>query len=146
MPEPEKIYFTGVSLTDENGQAMSSPDPTDWRWDDQWTAAEIVLFPGASASLCAGPDSLILHPAFPNPAHNALGLHFISSPRFNWDFRIVDENLQIIFNLDDYAAHAGSNNISLDVSQLSVTDTLRLYYQARSSNCVYRGHGDVIKQ
>lgn len=146
-PEPEIIYFTGVSLTDENGQAMSSPDTTDWRLDDEWTAAEKALFPAAPENTCAAADSMSLWPAYPNPAGNVLGLSLNSQAGKQWDFRLVDQDLNPVLSLDGYTATGGSNSFHLNLSSVTVKDTLRLYYQVQLNNgCTLRGHGDLIRQ
>ena len=136
-----KIYFTGLTQVDEQGQALANPDPTDWRLDDVWTAQESALFASPALPLCGTiPDSTIVYAA-PNPCKKVFILGLSKAPSgATWRFRIVDENFA---SLMTYDAVSGANQVAINAASFP-KDTLRVYYQLETAGCVWRGHGDVL--
>jgi len=136
--------FTGFSLTDENGQALSNADPTDWRTDDAWEQVEKDLFGSSQQSLCTGDGEV--SPGYPNPCSNLLSFRFSPTEDATGYLRVVDKNFNLLMELDSVRYEAGSvSTVQLNFSLLSA-DTVRLYYRIVGDNCEYRGHGDVVVQ
>lgn len=135
--------FTGFSLTDDNGQALSNPDTTDWRVDDSWEQVEKGLFDLPELPLCSGDGAV--SPAFPNPCGSVLSFRFISTANTTGYFRVVDKDFNVLIESDSVPFEAGPKIISLNFSTV-VADTVRLYYRIVNGNCEYRGHGDVLVQ
>lgn len=135
--------FTGFSLTDDNGQALSNPDTTDWRVDDSWEQEEKGLFEFPDLPLCSGDGAV--SPVYPNPCGNVLNFRFVSSASTMGYFRVVDKDFNVLIESDSVPFEAGPKIISLNFSTV-VADTVRLYYRIVNGNCEYRGHGDVLVQ
>ena len=135
--------FTGFSLTDDNGQALSNPDTTDWRVDDSWEQVEKDLFDLPELPLCN--DDGVVSPAFPNPCGSVLGFRFISTANTTGYFRVVDKDFNVLVEADSVSFEAGAKTISLNFSTVNA-DTARLYYRIVNGSCEYRGHGDVLVQ
>lgn len=142
-PVPASLDFSGLTLTDDQGQALSAPDSDDWRSNDTWTAAEQGLFDGATLALCGG--SAEASPAFPNPCGNALGFRFVATENSLGYFRVVDEDFNVLLKIDSVPYEVGSKIIQLNFSAIQ-PDTVRLYYRIIGSTCESRGHGDVLVQ
>lgn len=136
-----KIYFTGLTQVDDQGQALASPDPTDWRLDDVWTAQESALFASSTLPLCSSlPDSTLVYAA-PNPCKNVFMLGLFKAPGgATWRFRIVDENFA---QLMTYDAALGVKQVAINTAGFP-KDTVRVYFQLEQPGCVWRGHGDVL--
>lgn len=134
------IEISGFTFTDEQGVPTSSVDPTDWQLDDVWPDEVNDLFEDLPA-LCA-PSSEYAMTAFPNPAPDG----FLLSPTFpagsTYSFRMVDEDLNIVTQLDN------ANYPAVPFSDVSAeVDTFRIYYIFTDpANCVFQGHGDIILQ
>jgi hypothetical protein len=135
--------FTGFSLTDDNGQALSNPDSTDWRVDDSWEQVEKDLFGSPGLPLCTGDGEV--SPAFPNSCSSVLGFRFVSTTNTTGYFRVVDKDFKVLLEANAIPFEAGAKIISLNFSEIN-PDTVRLYYRIVGNNCEYRGHGDVIVQ
>ena len=133
--------FTGFSLTDDNGQALSNPDFTDWRVDDAWEQVEKDLFGSSELSLCTGDGEV--SPAFPNSCSSVLSFRFVSTTNTTGYFRVVDKGFNVLLEANAIPFAAGAKTISLNFSEIN-PDTVRLYYRIVGDNCEYRGHGDVI--
>ncbi len=140
-PAEPKIYFTGLTQVDDQGQALASPDPTDWRLDDVWIAQEKGLFTGTSLPLCSSlPDSTLVYAA-PNPCKNVFIFGLSKAPSgAMWRVRMVDENFAL---LREHDAMLGVNQIAINTTGFP-KDTVRVYYEIEKAGCVWRGHGDVL--
>ena len=137
------IDFSGLTLVDDLGQALSSPDADDWRTNDTWSQAELDLFDGATLPLCGG--SIEASPAFPNPCDNVLGFRFVATENSLGYFRVVDEDFNVLLKIDSVPYEPGTNFIQMNVSAIQ-PDTVRLYYRVIGSTCESRGHEDVLVQ
>lgn len=149
MPEPEtpeRIRFEGVSLTDANGNALSQEDTTDWRVDDEWEAEEMALFEeGASLPLCSADGETKVFAVWPNPASRQFAFGFRITNPISADFRLVDQDFNLLLSHDTLQfTNPGFNQLEFDATSLAIRDTVRMYYQFSTSNCVFRGHGDLI--
>lgn len=142
----EKIYFTGISRTDNLGVPIAAADTSDWHANDAWEAKEANLFLNGlnSGFPCATINTSYQIAAYPNPASNqialSLSLDNVSATQFG--YRLVDENFNVLLSNDNILS---SNSLMLNLSGLP-TDTLRLYYKFVHSGCEYRGHGDILIQ
>jgi len=139
-PSGPIIDISGFTLTDEQGQLTSTADPTDWQLDDEWQDEVSDLF-SSTDDLCA-PNSEYSIIAYPNPAPNGFALAISMPASSSYNLRLVDEDLNEIFSVDDFAY------LDLPFAPFSnAADTLRLYYEfVDASNCVFRGHGDIITE
>jgi hypothetical protein len=128
---------------DENGQALSNGDPTDWRSDDVWASQESELFSPSLLPLCSSlPDSMGVFAA-PNPCKNVLGLGFLTPAGATWRFRIVDENFKLLKEYDWVNPMPYYNYLQVKTDDFP-KDTVRVYYRVERAGCVWRGHGDVV--
>ncbi len=146
--DPE-ILFKNLSLTDENGQALSSPDPDDWRTNDAWFPKETALFAGIpELPICTEDADVEVYDAYPNPARNYFHLTFRCRAGTQLELRLVNQDFEVLrsFSLPGFAA--GSNTVSIQVDDLPGINgqTLRLYYKLLDGNCEFRGHGDILVQ
>lgn len=140
--DPPKIYFTGISPVDENGQALGNADVTDWRTDDDWSASEIALFPSTTLLTCGPSDSVQVY-QFPNPCQEVFALGFRTQQGTTWRFRIVDESFHLLREYDWIGPMPNYNQIQFKTEGFP-KDTVRVYYQAEKPGCLWRGHGDVL--
>lgn len=140
---PTLPTFSGFSLTDDNGQALSNPDTTDWRVDDTWEQVEKDLFDLSELPLCSGDGAV--SPGYPNPCGNVMNFRFASTENTTGYFRVVDKDFNVLVEADTVSFEAGAKTISLNFSTINA-DTIRLYYRIVGGACEYRGHGDVLVQ
>ena len=142
VPEP-KIYFTGILETSATGEYLGGWDTTDWRLDDVWTAQETALFPNTTVPLCALKDSLEVFAAAPNPTQDRTFIGWRNIAGTIWQFRLVDEDFNLVWTFNNDNFLTGFNAISLETTDFP-KDTLRLYYQAENGGCRWQGHGDLV--
>lgn len=145
VPESGTIWFSGVSLTDENGISLGPADSTDWQLDDVWTPTEQQLFSGQTAVVCLSGSGESIGPAFPNPASDQFRLELKNFGEAWLSMRLVDEQLEPRGQWDSLQlGTTGTHNLAIDLSNIDIRDTVRLYYLIEKALCVYRGHGDII--
>ena len=136
----DKIYFSGITRADEEGNLMSAPDTSDWRFDEKWTTLEENLFDtkySGSDKKCAARISI-----YPNPVHKIFCLNLENMDEGRLEIRLVDKDFNIIFRYDSIY---GTINIS--PSEINSYDTLRLYFKLiDSQNFEFKGHGDLLIQ
>jgi len=135
------IYFSGITKRDIQGTLMTSPDTTDWRFDDKWTSKEENLFSlknQVSNQECTA--SIIV---YPNPFQELLIIQLSQIPSSSrLEIRLVNKDFKIIVASDSIVG-----SVMLKPPDISEYDTLRLYYKLiDSSNYEYRGHGDILIQ
>lgn len=141
-----KIEFKGITMVDENGQALSSPDPDDWAWDATWRKEEKELFPGLENVPSCYPDEEIkVFPAYANPCNSSFTLTLNHEAETYWLFRLVDKDFNVLRLVDSVPFELGYNSIAFQLGEIP-NDTLRLYYMAARQGCVFRGHGDILKK
>ncbi len=140
--ENPKIYFTGITKVDENGQALAEGDSTDWRTDDAWTTQEKALFAPNTLFQCGPSDSVEVY-QFPNPCKEVFAMGFKTQSGLTWRFRILDENFKLLKEYDWVQPAPNYNSIYFKTDDFP-KDTIRVYYQVEKSGCVWRGHGDVL--
>jgi hypothetical protein len=135
--------FSGYTATDNVGSLTGVTDTTDWRLDDQWTAAEEELFDNYTTYTvgCPADTNLSIHPAFPNPTGGLFTLIFTKDSATRVDLRIVDQADNILVTADSIY----SNAIQANVTGLTGSDSLaRVYYLfIKNDSCAYAGHGDI---
>src|SRR5688572_17911117 len=85
MAPEEKIFFTGLSMTDANGQPLSF-DQSDWRLDDIWKEKEKELFSSTFNSACSLPYNYHII-AYPNPSTDFLSFHIDKDPNSSLQLR-----------------------------------------------------------
>lgn len=140
-PKDTLIYFSGLTMTDDVGNALNLPDASDWGVKDQWTAREAKLFANASANICM-PDTSYGIVTYPNPSRNVFSLDLKMPADARFSFRLVDQQLKVVLSQDQLDA----TRLQINTSGVSVKDTLRMYYKFTQANCELRGHGDILLQ
>ncbi|MDX1912241.1 MAG: hypothetical protein SFV22_12175 [Saprospiraceae bacterium] len=140
----EKIYFTGLTMTDENGQSLGQTDPTDWGWADTWTIEEKNLFNHGDLPLCPAPPSDSIGVFFmPNPCKEAFFLSFMTPTGYDWRFKFVDEAFNVLKEVEFLQATPLFNGVHVQTTSFP-KDTIRVYYQIEKNGCALRGHGDIL--
>lgn len=140
-PKDTVIYFSGLTMTDDNGLAMNVPDASDWGFKDQWSNREAGLFSNTSGSICTVDSSYAIQ-VYPNPCKNVIAINVKKPADARFSFRLVDQQLKVLLTQDQLDA----NNLQINTSGVAVKDTLRMYYKITRGNCELRGHGDVLLQ
>jgi hypothetical protein len=142
-PDQEKIYFTGITMVDEQGQSLNNGDTTDWRFDDTWNEQENALFGFEGQTLCgASPDSSLAI-VTPNPCTDRFIVNILTPYGANWHFKWVDEDFTVIHSYDFKPEQPYFNALSIKTDDFP-KDTVRLYYLVERAGCVWRGHGDIL--
>jgi hypothetical protein len=140
-PMDDTIFFTGITPTDPNGLALGDPDPTDWRFDDEWTEQEAALFPEEPTfALGCMPNINYEIMAFPNPSNGIFSLLFQKESTTQVELRLVNEDFNTLISIDEVA----QDIIQLNAGTFGIKDTVRLYYRFIEGNCEYRGPGDIV--
>lgn len=135
----DRIYFTGISPTDQNGNIMAAPDSTDWNASDKWGEQEEGLFANNNATNCT-PSFDYKIAAYPNPCRYIFNLYLQKNPSTRMELRLVDENFKLLFSSNSITA----NNIAIQVGTFGIKDTVRLYYKFIENGCELKGHGDIL--
>jgi len=138
QPAPEKIYFSGLTQTDNNGWPVTI-DTTDWTTKDIWVKQESDLFLHIYQSNCV-PSYVYQIAAYPNPCNGIFSLSFGKQPSTRGEMRLVDENFNTLFSGDSIT----SSFVMINASDYGIKDTVRLYYKFIENNCEFRGHGDIL--
>ncbi|HEY3369254.1 MAG TPA: hypothetical protein VGK10_00320 [Prolixibacteraceae bacterium] len=148
LPADSKIYFKGITKMDDMGYSLSSPDTTDWRFDDKWTAKEEALFTTTTFNTPTIKYStrIIL---YPNPFQSIFRINLNNMPDSSYlAIRLVDKDFNIILKKDSIVLSINlcpqviSGN---DTMLISGYDTLRLYYKMIDHlNYEFKGHGDIL--
>ncbi len=135
------IYFTGISKKDFEGNSLSEPDETDWRFDDEWTTKEEDLF--TETYSCSNQECLTNIVVYPNPFQNRFILNLSDLPNSSrLAIRLVNKNFDVLFEHDSI-----EGIVSIMPPNISGYDTLRLYYKLiDSENYEFKGHGDILVQ
>src|SRR5262245_42430398 len=96
--DDKKIDATALTSTDANGNILATVDPTDWRFDDQWSPEETALFNfDTNVNTADGqPADTVSTIAYPNPANNAVSAYFRVNKTTFIKYVFVNEKLEII--------------------------------------------------
>jgi hypothetical protein len=133
-----KIYFSGLTQTDNNGWPISI-DSTDWTTNDTWVKKESDLFTNVYQSNCT--QSFANHIAqYPNPCNGIFTLSFSKPATTRIELRLVDKNFNPIYSNDSVLGNA----VQFNAGAFGIKDTVRLYYKFIENNCEFRGHGDIL--
>ncbi len=144
---PTTINFNGITATDFNAQPLGAVDATDWTLNDNWTAQEVALFGGGKAVCSSVLSEEKIFAAAPNPVFGGeFNFGVQAKENVGFMFRIVDKNFNVLLKNDTMTFKAGYNALYLNLPSANVTlkDTVRIYYKMVRSNCEMRGHGDVL--
>jgi hypothetical protein len=139
--DTKKIYFTGISPKDQNGNTVAAPDSNDWNTSDVWADQEEALFSNKYTANCT-PTTGYNIMAYPNPCRNVFYLDLRKNPSTRMELRLVDENFKVLFSSDSIT----ENNLAVQAGALGIKGTVRLYYKFIENNCEFKGHGDVLIQ
>ena len=133
-----KIYFSGLTQTDNNGWFMSL-DSTDWTTNDTWVKQESDLFGTTHQSGCVQSyTNSILE--YPNPSSSIFMLSIDKLETTRLELRLVDRNFNSLYSNDS----VWGSNVQFDARVFGVKDTIRLYYKFIENNCEFKGHGDIL--
>src|SRR3954463_15363709 len=93
----KKIDAGNITVTDLFGQSMGATDPTDWRFDDKWSAEEQALFNFAdTASMVGMKQATAARSAgYPNPASDRIAFSFSTDQPTVLKVVITDEQLNV---------------------------------------------------
>ncbi|MBN1185074.1 MAG: hypothetical protein JXB49_22500 [Bacteroidales bacterium] len=156
--EDEKIVFSGIVLTDEQGNAAGTlgEEDGDWTFDEAFSKKEKDLFSLKSISLLTKDDPVpISQPnaeinAYPNPTTSFITLSFPFPDETAETFKIilVDEDYNVYFR-GEYSVQAGVYNFMISISDIDgiKPDIIYrfLYCTVDDNNNFYTmGHGDII--
>lgn len=145
MPMPSPIDFNGISPTDANGQAIGNEDPTDWTVNDVWDDRTVALFEDSNRSLCTNSSAYEVYPAYANPAQSQVFLNYQFPDSVDVALRMVDRDYNLLQSTDINDVFMPGNNLSvIRLDDLTIKDTVRLYYKIINDDCELRGHGDIV--
>ncbi len=139
---PTDIQISGISETDDTGNAIYPPDTTDWRFDDTFPVAVEQLFDPINNGVTATtiPMGMFLGVA-PNPATGIQSYYLQIDSTQYIDMRLVDRELKVIVQLD--SLRKSSHFVDLSGPGIENDTLYRWYYKVYGNGNVYRGHGDV---
>lgn len=135
------IDISGVTELNESADNIGNIDATDWKFTDSWSLNEENLFKKNNSTNTVTetirPNTSVVVIGYPNPAKDILFLAFQLESSMYYDLRIVDNNMNIKFQLD-----SAKNSMKVRDSAYVNNELYRAYYKIYSDNKVYRGHGD----
>ncbi|MBK7227067.1 MAG: hypothetical protein WBB17_08160 [Saprospiraceae bacterium] len=140
----DKISFTGITKTDEQGFVISE-DTTDWKFNDKWIDEEINLFASQYNRNCQKTfDYKII--VFSNPNKGKFLINTKMPNTAMTEFRLVDKKFNKIISLDSIVTSDtfNSKDIAFNVNSFNKKGMLRLYYKIIENNCEFQGHGDIL--
>jgi hypothetical protein len=146
-----KINARSITSTDKLGNLIGTADPTDWRFDDQWSNEVLALLDFADTVNRAGllQADTVSAIAYPNPAADVIGFTFATNRSTLIKMVIVDENLHPLVNYYQKLIRSGQSfaflNVQFDLTSngFSSGNYYRIYYALYSESGLYkRGHGD----
>jgi len=134
--------FDGYTSRNLDGFVIGNEDSTDWNTNDEWKAREKNLFEDYDnyeyISLSA--DTLTIK-ALPNPTADYLYLSLIKNENVKFDFRIVNEDWEILHSENDLTNKKISFNLKDYINDEAI---VRIYYRFKTpDNKAYIGHGDI---
>jgi hypothetical protein len=144
----KKIDAGKITTTDLFGQSTGATDPSDWRFDDKWSAEEQALFNFAdTASLVGTKQAATTRSAgYPNPASERIAFSFTADQPSLLKVVITDEQLNILYKSASPINATSSSNFMLDLTsgQYKKGSYYRIYYTlyAEGAMMYKRGHGD----
>jgi hypothetical protein len=144
---PTTINFNGITKTDFNAQPLGAVDPTDWTLNDNWTAQEIALFSGGRTVCTSVLSDEKIFSAAPNPAAGGeFNVGVQAKENVGFMFRIIDKNFNVLLKNDTLTFKTGYNTLTFNLPSANITikDTVRIYYKMVRGTCEMRGHGDVL--
>jgi hypothetical protein len=122
-------------------QKIGNIDATDWKFTDTWSLNEENLFKKNNSTNTVTesiqPNTSVVVVGYPNPAKDIMAIAFQLGPDMYYDVRIVDNKLNVKFNLD-----SAKNMLYVRDSAYVSNEFYRVYYKIYSGKKVYRGHGD----
>jgi hypothetical protein len=142
------LVITGYTPTDNMGNPMGDPDPSDWTFDASWANSELHFFSDIESGDLAGtsPGAIVIHPAYPNPVSgNAISLSMNSDSTCKMRYAMVNKERQII-SYDAVSLQQGTNDFLLSIGSGMPAGLYRLYYvfDAEGNYGFLKGHGDVM--
>ncbi len=142
----DDIVFEGIMYTDEYGNMMRAPDPSDWTLTDKWVEKEENLFAEKKENVCSYEDDEFKIYAFPNPCQRETRVLLKMPDQFTCSYRIVDQDFNVLISVDNETIEppAEVKIIDIDLSGFDLpTDMVRVYYKFFGADCELKGHGDI---
>lgn len=131
--------FQGISQTDINGGPLTSPDPDDWNFDDDWDKGLKNLFETDHETNC-NPDYNYWIAAYPNPADNVFAIALGKDSLTSVDMRLVNFVCGTEFSIDGFTG----DDLQIQVDNGGQSGIMRLYYKFIKDGCEFQGHGDIL--
>ncbi|HWJ90579.1 MAG TPA: hypothetical protein VNR87_05680 [Flavisolibacter sp.] len=144
----KKINAGNITVTDAMGQPVGPADPSDWRFDDGWSAAEQALFNFADTASTAGMKQAAATRAgaYPNPASERINFYFSTDQPTLLKMVITDERLNLFYKDTRRLNSSSGYNFTLDLASGAYKNGsfYRIYYAlyAEGGAIYKRGHGD----
>jgi|GEM_PF-6407817 len=151
-PEIKISNFNGITSKTASGNYAGEIDTTDWGGlpYDEWNQDELDLFGYLTPSEpCGIMGDISINSAYPNPVTNHLNLkvNCVTIFQYKFSYRLVDRYHNILKSEDSLNVTYGETIFQLDLSDITTTDTLRLYYAFFENipGCCKIKHGDIVK-
>ena len=144
----KKKGFNSISETDELGNAIDHPDPTDWVADEGTWSNKIEKLMGEGCDLEAYgfTSTITIYPAYPNPFTTGTEIYFSTADSCLINVLLVDRQNNSYFR-QCFQLIGGDAIIGIDANafELSSNEYYRLYYDFSNSSgeSFYKGHGDI---
>jgi len=134
--------FDGYTSRNLEGFVVGTADSTDWTINDDWKRNPKKLFEDYDNYQynTTTTDTLTIK-ALPNPTSQNVYLSLIKPESVKFDYRIVNENWDILHSENDITNKKITINIKEYITDESV---VRIYYRFKTSdNKAFIGHGDI---
>ena len=146
----DDLIITGYTPTDQMGNPMGDPDPSDWTFDPSWTNKELHVFSDIESGDLSGTSAgaIVIHPGYPNPVSgNAISLFINVDSACKMRYAVVSKERQIISS-SAVSLQPGNNNLLVSIGSDLPAELYRLYYvfDAEGNYAFFKGHGDVMVQ
>jgi hypothetical protein len=144
----KKIDAGNITVTDAFGQPVGPTDPSDWRFDDKWSAEEMALFNFADTASMTGMKQAVSARSicYPNPASDQMAFHFDADQPTFLKMVITDEQLNILYKSAYGLFTPQGANFIMDLTSgpYKRGQYYRVYYAlyAEGAPVYKKGHGD----
>ena len=144
---PSTIQFNGITPTDVDGNFIGQKDTTDWGFQMNWEERAFAFFNDERRPGCDNSEAYEAYAATPNPTPDEINLGFWLLDSSDLEIRIVDKNFNLLKSIDfTNALGINYNSVTIDLSDIELKDTVRLYYKIIDEDCELRGSGVVVIQ
>lgn len=144
----KKKGFKSISETDELGNAIDHPDPTDWGEDEgNWSnKIDQLMEEGCELSAYGSTCDVVMNPTYPNPFSTWTQAYFNTADSCLVNIVLVDKKNNVYLRAcHQLTGGYGIFGIDAAALELSANTYYRLYYDFSNSDGIsfYKGHGDI---